>query len=84
MNGRLYNQRRATQERRRAALALTEQARRIHLELAEMFEARIGPHPAAAEDSNVVQLHPKETPEGAVPPPGSAEPKRKQGRRRSQ
>ena len=89
MDARLYNLRRAEQERRKAALALTEEARRIHIEMAEIFEARIGLHPAAIDGSNVVQLRPKAAPEGAEPDvaaeelPGAAEPKRKPGRARS-
>ena len=35
-----FNQRRAAQERDRAARAVTEQARQHHLELAAIFEAR--------------------------------------------
>jgi hypothetical protein len=53
------NLRRAAEERRKAAAALTEQARRTHLDLAEIFEARCGLKPAAAEPSNVIQLHPE-------------------------
>ena len=58
-----HNLRRAAEERRKAARALTEEARRTHLDLAEIFEARCGLKPAAAEPSNVIQLHP-ETPRG--------------------
>ena len=85
MDARLYNLRRAEQERRKAALALTEEARRIHIEMAEIFEARIGLHPAAIDGSNVVQLRPKAAPEDvtAEGPPAPAEPKRKPGRARS-
>lgn len=35
-----FNQRRAAQERQRAARALSEEARRMHLELAAIFEGR--------------------------------------------
>ena len=35
-----YFVRRAEQERQKAARALTDQARRMHLELAEIFETR--------------------------------------------
>ena len=85
MDARLYNLRRAEQERRKAALALTEEARRIHIEMAEIFEARTGLHPSAIDGSNVVQLRPKAAPEGVEPEPQPqpAEPKRKPGRARS-
>jgi len=55
----LQNLRRAAEERRKAAAALTEGARRTHLELAAIFEARAGMIPAAADHSNVIQLRPK-------------------------
>ena len=54
----LNDLRRAAEERRKAARALTEQARRMHLELAEIFEARAGVVPQAADTSNVIQLRP--------------------------
>jgi hypothetical protein len=38
MDARSYFVRRAEQERQRAVRALTDQARRMHLELAESFE----------------------------------------------
>ena len=83
MDARLYNLRRAEQERRKAALALTEEARRIHIEMAEIFEARTGMHPTAIDGSNVVQLRPKSAPEDVEAEAGAAEPKRKPGRARS-
>ena len=52
------NVRRAAEERRKAARALTEGARRTHLDLAEIFEARAGIIAAANELSNVVPLRP--------------------------
>ena len=52
------NVRRAAEERRKAARALTEGARRTHLDLAEIFEARAGILAAAAAVSNVVPLRP--------------------------
>ena len=61
MDARPYTQndlRRAAEERRKAARALTEQARRMHLELAEIFEARAGVAPPATDTSNVIQLRP--------------------------
>ena len=57
--------RRAAAERRKAAQALTEGARRVHLDLAEIFEARAGILPAAAtaaDSSNVIQLRPNNAP----------------------
>jgi len=54
----LNDLRRAAEERRKAARALTEQARRMHLELAEIFEARAGVVAQAADTSNVIQLRP--------------------------
>ena len=50
--------RRAAEERRKAAAALTAEARRTHLDLAEIFEARAGVVPQAADASNVIQLRP--------------------------
>lgn len=61
MNGRPYtlnDVRRAAEERRKAARALTEQARRMHLELAAIFEARCGIVAQEPESSNVIQLRP--------------------------
>ena len=55
----LNNLRRAAEERRKAAAALTDAARRMHLDLAEIFEARAGMCPDAQERANVVQLRPK-------------------------
>lgn len=54
----LNDRRRAAEERRKAARALTEQARRMHLDLAEIFEGRAGVAPQAPDASNVIQLHP--------------------------
>ena len=48
-----FNLRRAAQERQRAARALSDEARRMHLELAEIFEARSA--------SRHVELHPGNT-----------------------
>ena len=85
MDVELYNRRRAEQERRKAALALTEAARRIHLELVEIFEARTGVRPAAADESNVIQLRPKGVSRSEVssPSPRPAGQRGKPGRRRS-
>ena len=55
----LHNVRRAAEERRKAARALTEEARLMHLELAEIFEARAGLRTAPVEGSNVVPLRPE-------------------------
>ena len=55
----LNNLRRAADERRKAAAALTEEARRMHLDLAEIFEARAGLFPGAVDGSNVIPLRPK-------------------------
>ena len=55
----LNNVRRAADERRKAAAALTEEARRMHLDLAEIFEARAGLYPGAVDGSNVMPLRPK-------------------------
>ncbi len=55
----LNNLRRAAEERRKAAVALTEAARRMHLDLAQIFEARAGVFPEAADASNVIPLRPK-------------------------
>ena len=56
----LFNDlRRAAEERRKAAAALTEAARRTHLELAAIFEARAGIVPAVTDGCNVIQLRPK-------------------------
>ncbi len=55
----LNNLRRAADERRKAAAALTEAARRTHLDLAAIFEARAGVFPDAADGSNVIHLRPK-------------------------
>ena len=55
----LNNLRRAAEERRKAAAALTEEARRMHLDLAEIFEARAGTFPGAVDGSNVIPLRPK-------------------------
>ena len=55
----LNNLRRAADERRKAAAALTEGARRTHLDLAEIFEARAGLLPTPADSSNVIQLQTK-------------------------
>lgn len=55
----LKDLRRAAEERRKAATALTEAARRTHLDLAEIFEARAGLCPVPAESSNVIPLHVK-------------------------
>ena len=55
----LQNLRRAAEERRKAASALTEAARRTHLELARIFEARAGIFPAEPDSSNVIPLLPK-------------------------
>lgn len=54
----LNDLRRAAEERRKAARALTAEARRMHLELAEIFEARAGVVPQATDASNVIQLRP--------------------------
>ena len=54
----LNNLRRAAEERRKAASALTEQARRMHAELAAIFEARAGLVPHATESCNVIPLRP--------------------------
>ena len=54
----LNNLRRAAEERRKAAAALTAEARRTHLDLAEIFEARAGVVPQATDASNVIQLRP--------------------------
>ena len=64
MTARPYTQhdmRRAAEERRKAALALTEEARRTHLDLAEIFEARAGlaALAAAPDASNVIPLRAK-------------------------
>lgn len=40
MDSRSYFVRRAKQEREKAARALTDQARRMHFELAEIFETK--------------------------------------------
>ena len=53
----LNNLRRAAEERRKAAAALTAEARRTHLDLAEIFEARAGVVPQA-DASNVIPLRP--------------------------
>jgi hypothetical protein len=45
MDARSYFVRRAEQERQRAARALTDQARRMHLELAETFEIKAASAP---------------------------------------
>ena len=65
----LDNLRRAAAERRKAAQSLTEAARRTHLDLAEIFEARAGLFPAgtAADSSNVIQLRPKNGPGRPAP-----------------
>ncbi len=75
----LNNLRRAAEERRKAAAALTEEARRMHLDLAQIFEARAGLFPGAADGSYVIPLRPKAargrtaraTPGAAVPKPSS-------------
>ena len=62
MDAKPYSQndlRRAAEERRKAAAALTEAARRTHLDLAEIFEARAGVAPVQPDISNVIQLRPK-------------------------
>jgi hypothetical protein len=48
MKVRSYNLRRAEAERQRAIRALTEEARRTHLELAAIFEARAEARAAGA------------------------------------
>ena len=70
----MNNLRRAAEERRKAASALTEQARRTHLDLAEIFEARAGLFPAAADGSNVIQLHPENVRGRPTPVAVTAEP----------
>ena len=54
----LNDVRRAAEERRKASRALTDEARRMHLELAAIFEARTGVVVQAADTSNVIQLRP--------------------------
>ena len=62
-----HNLRRAAEERRKADRALTEEARRTHLDLAEIFEARAGLAAlAAADGSNVIPLRPKAAPARAA------------------
>ena len=64
-----HNLRRAAEERRKAARALTEEARRTHLDLAEIFEARARLAALAAADSaNVIPLRPKAAPQRAARP----------------
>ena len=64
-----HNLRRAAEERRKAARALTEEARRTHLDLAEIFEARAGLAALAAADaSNVIPLRPAAAAEPADRP----------------
>ncbi len=90
----LNNVRRAAEERRKAAAALTEEARRMHLDLAEIFEARAGLFPGAVDGSNVIPLRPKaargraaRTARGAAtaessPSPAGAQKRRARGRAR--
>jgi hypothetical protein len=64
-----HNLRRAAEERRKAARALTEEARRTHLDLAEIFETRAGLAAlAAADGTNVIQLRPKPAAERSARP----------------
>jgi hypothetical protein len=85
----LHNVRRAAEERRKAARALTEEARRTHLELAEIFEERAGLRPATIENSNVVQLRPETgrqtlpARDAEAPAPSPARARRKSTRDRS-
>ena len=79
----LNNLRRAADERRKAAAALTEEARRMHLDLAEIFEARAGTFPGAADGSNVIPLRPKAArgrPTRATPSPAGSRRRPARGR----
>ena len=64
----LNDLRRAADERRKAAAALTVEARRMHLDLAEIFEARAGVFRGASDGSNVIQLRPKGSARAAAAP----------------
>ena len=75
----LNNIRRAAEERRKAARALTEEARRTHLALAEIFESRAGLFPGASDGSNVIQLRPKSA--AAEPKTRAAAPRKKPRRK---
>jgi hypothetical protein len=81
----LNNLRRAAEERRKAAAALTEEARRMHLDLAEIFEARAGTFPGAVDGSNVIPLRPKAVRARATraTPPAAAGSRRRPARGRA-